>query len=70
MDKVITYGMAPAHVPPNIAVRVVLVEQMIFTSIEHRAIGIVHEMGRRSEVILRPQGLVIVGLLGRCKRAE
>ena len=39
MDQIFTHCVAPAHVSPNISVRVVLVEQVIFTSIEDRAVG-------------------------------
>src|SRR5450755_1918829 len=54
--------MAPAHVPPDLAFRVVLVEQVIFALIKHHAVGIVHEVVRRREVILRPPRLVVTVL--------
>jgi len=57
-------------VSPNISVRVVLVEQVIFTSIEDRAVGIVHEVGGWGEVILGTPRLVIVWLLGGCQCTE
>src|SRR5689334_18117239 len=63
MDQIFAYCVAPAHVPPHASVRVVLVEQVVFASIEDRTVGVVHEVGGWCEVILRTPRLVVIGLL-------
>jgi len=41
MNKIITNGMAPAHVPPSVAIRIVLVKNMVFTIVVDQPVGIV-----------------------------
>ena len=65
-------GVSPAHVSPDIAFRVVLVEQVILALIEDHAVGVVHEVVRRREVILWPPWLVVTVLCecADCQQAE
>ena len=60
-------GVAPVHGTPGGAFRIMLIEQMIFAVVEHHAVGIIHPLGRRREVILRPMRFAVwrAGLHGR-----
>ena len=66
MDQVAADRMTPAHVPPSIPVRVVLIEEMIFALVINHPIRIVHEVFRRSEVKLWAENLLIVGVRTAC----
>ena len=52
-------GVAPAHMAPLLAQRVVLVEQVVLALVEDEPVRVVHEVARWREVELRPQWLVI-----------
>ena len=52
-------GMAPAHVPPGLAERVVLVEQVVLALVEDESVRVVHEVAGRREVEPRAQRLVV-----------
>jgi hypothetical protein len=41
MYQVTAYGMAPMHVAPFALERVVLIEEVVFTLVEHQAVGVV-----------------------------
>ena len=42
MNEVATYSMPSVHWPPNRAVRIVLIEKVVFPVTEYEAIGIIH----------------------------
>ena len=53
---------------PAIAIGIHLVEQVIFSIVEYRAVGVVHPVRRRGEVIARPEKITLCpgyGLLQR-----
>ena len=54
MNHVLADRMAPMHVRPIRAVRMMLIEQMILAVEIDRPVRIAHPVGRRQEVILRP----------------
>ena len=76
VHQVAADGVAPVHVAPIPAVRVVLVEEMILAAVEDQPVGIVVPAAPRGEVELRPQRLAIeirgaldlVGLVDRSER--
>ena len=55
-------GVSPAHVSPNGAERIVLVEEVIFALEVDHPVGVVHKVLRRSEVVLRTIGLGVWSL--------
>ena len=58
VQQVAAHTMSPAHMPPPVAERVVLVEQVILAVEEHEPVRVVHEVRWRREVDLRPQRLI------------
>ena len=61
--------VAPGHVSPRVAERVVLVEEVVLALVVDQAVGIVHPVLRRREVELRPERLLI-GRRTRRRRAR
>src|SRR5262245_23762802 len=59
MHQVVAHGVAPVHVAPVPAIRVVLVEQVIFTFVVHQSIGIVEPSAARREMELGPVRLSV-----------
>ena len=53
MDQVAAARVAPVHVSPVVAVRIVLIEQVVITAVKNGAVGIVHPVGRRQEMVAR-----------------
>ena len=47
----------PAHVPPDVALGVVLVEEVVLAAEVHEPVRVVHEVARRREVVERPPGV-------------
>src|SRR5690348_17001798 len=56
-----TYSVAPAHVAPLVAKRIVLIKQVIFALEIDQAVWIVRPILARREVVLRPVRLVVNG---------
>ena len=56
----------PTHVPPFVTGGIVLVEQVILALVEDHAIGVVHPVLLRREVILRPERLHVKALWKTC----
>ena len=56
-QQVAAHGVAPAHMPPFVALGVVLVEEVILAVEEDQPVRVVHEVLRRREVEERPQVL-------------
>ena len=54
-NQVAAAGVAPVHVAPRIAKRIVLVVEMIVAAVEDRAVRIVHPVRRRREMIDGPR---------------
>src|SRR5580698_3511207 len=54
MYEVLAYRMSPAHVSPNIAERVVLIEEMVFSFVVYQSIGVVRPVGCWGKMNLRP----------------
>ena len=67
VHQVAADGVAPVHVAPFPAVRIVLVEQVILAVVEDEAVGVVVPAASRREVELRaePLAVEIVGALDR-----
>jgi hypothetical protein len=49
-EEIPAHRVAPAHVTPLVAERIVLVEQMPLPIVEHHAVGVVHPVPLGSEV--------------------
>ena len=59
MNRVFAHGVAPGHVPPIPAVRIVLVKQVVFPFEVNQPVGIIQPAAARREMKLRPQPLVM-----------
>src|SRR5208337_5098269 len=59
VNKVPADGVAPTHASPLVAERVELIEQVVFTLVVDGAVGIVHPVLGRGEVVLRTVSLVV-----------
>src|SRR5688572_24643054 len=59
LDQVLAHGMSPTHVAPFVALRIVLVEQMILPLEVDHAVRIVHPVFRWGEVKLRSEWLIV-----------
>ncbi len=59
MQHVVTDGVAPTHVPPLGALRIVLVEEVVFALVVDEAVGIVHKILGGREVKLRAPRLIV-----------
>ena len=55
-----TDRVAPAHVPPLVTERIVLVEEMIFALILDQSVRVVHPALFRGEMKLRPEWLRVI----------
>ena len=62
VNEIATDRMSPAHVPPSIARRIVLIEEMILASMIDQAVGVVHPIDFWTEVELRSKRLIHVAL--------
>ena len=62
--------MAPAHMSPLVAERVVLEKKVVLAAEEHQSVGIVGPMLTRRKVDLRTVGLVVSGRLSQGSRYE
>src|SRR5208337_4820175 len=72
VNKVPADGVAPTHASPLVAERVELIEQVVFTLVVDGAVGIVHPVLGRGEVVLRTVSLVVerAGLRALRKKAR
>src|SRR6202158_1240732 len=68
VNHVVANRVAPAHVPPLRALRIVLVEKMVFALVVDETVGIVHEVRGGREMILGTPRLIISSLGGGKKR--
>src|SRR5229473_2779388 len=75
MNEVLAAHVAPVHVFPPVAVGVVLVEQVVITLEEERAVGIIAPEGGRKNVVdgprwirLRPGGRTLNAGVGPGER--
>jgi hypothetical protein len=64
VDEVLAYGMTPAHMAPGVALRVVLVEHMVFTAIVDQSVGIVDPVLFRREMVAGAE-FFLEGSLGK-----
>ena len=62
MEHVVADGMAPTHVSPDVALGIVLIEEVVLALVKDESVGIVHEIFSGREVILRTPGLVVCRL--------
>ena len=53
--EVVAHGVAPVHGPPQWAVGVILVKQMVLTGVVDQTVGIVDPVGRGCEVVDWPE---------------
>ena len=65
MDEVTTDGVAPVHVAPFPSVRVVLVEEVIFTIVIDESVGVIDPAALGAEMKLWAERLLIelIGVL-------
>ena len=60
--QILTYRMPPVHLAPHRAVRVILIEQMIFAILVYQPVGIIHPSVKRSMMIDRTVFVRIGGI--------
>ena len=65
MHQVFADGVAPTHVSPDVALGIVLVEEVILTFVKDRPIRVVHEILWRRDVVLRTPRLIVRGGLSQ-----
>jgi len=51
--------VAPAHVAPFVAARIVLIEEVPFSLVEDQSVWVIHPIPLRREMELRPKWLVL-----------
>ena len=61
MDHVGADGVSPMHVAPNSCMRIELIEEVVLTLPPDWAIGIVHPVVRREQMIFRTERIVSDG---------
>ena len=70
VHEVAADGMSPGHVPPRASERVVLVEEVVLAAVVDQPVRIVHPVGGRREVELRPVGLPVRRAVLRGRRSS
>src|SRR4051794_10590217 len=60
MHQIRAHRMPPTHMPPFVAERIELVKQVILTLEENQPIRVVHPIGRRRKMKLRPKWFPIL----------
>src|ERR1700676_3691531 len=70
MHQVAANSMAPAHMTPSVAERIVLIEEVVLSLVVHQSVRIIHPILFRREMELRTEWFRIVARRiwrSRCK---